>query len=479
MVVWGYSKKKKQSYPKNGNKKNGISEKILTDKKTANEDKLTNLRMLQLGLKKWGKSPALPAVYDKKTKTLKTMELEYPEEDIDPITGKVIIQPKISDEELAYRGSKDRFGKLIRVSGISPLASKEEKEKYMKLLGRQQEMLRFFINPNINPDIGENGLDKYGTFSPYTNQKIEQRLAGYFFKDRSRKPLEKGIDPDTNLPVVDVKNFNWRSLGGKKTREENNELVELLIERRDTNAENRPVRALGMPYFFQTVGGLKQGTNSLRVYGFKTQLEAEQAGLSYVMEKNKNGVERWKELLMKPYNKLLLEQLLTTKKFRTKESRQKSVEEMTVNDLTPELSFFTNNIMTDHQRVRREANIQRGKRSKDIDMKKLAELNEAEDKLKSLLQENATDKEIIKDKMARGNIRTVGKIGRLQSAREETKADILRRIRNESKSEVKSSSNKFDKPSEKTLTSIGKGLSQANEEIEKRKKKEATKEDTE
>ena len=136
MVVWGYSKKKKQSYPKNGNKKNGISEKILTDKKTANEDKLTNLRMLQLGLKKWGKSPALPAVYDKKTKTLKTMELEYPEEDIDPITGKVIIQPKISDEELAYRGSKDRFGKLIRVSGISPLASKEEKEKYMKLLGR-------------------------------------------------------------------------------------------------------------------------------------------------------------------------------------------------------------------------------------------------------------------------------------------------------------------------------------------------------
>ena len=40
MVVWGYSKKKKQSYPKNGNKKkSGISEKILT-----NEQKLSNYR---------------------------------------------------------------------------------------------------------------------------------------------------------------------------------------------------------------------------------------------------------------------------------------------------------------------------------------------------------------------------------------------------------------------------------------------------
>lgn len=461
MTKWG-RKKNGQPYPKNGKKKSGISEKILT-----NEQKLSNYRILQASRRMTGKNPVLPAVYDKEKKTLKTMEMEYPEEVLDPITGEPIVKDRPTLEELAIRGSKDKYGKIIRASGLPPMMDEKKRQEILNRAKIQKEVLRLYVN-----DVdGGTGLDRFGR--PIRgDQKLEERLAGYFFMDRSKKKLDEGVDPDTGEPTVSIKKFNWRSLGSSKTRDESMDLFNVLKEEETDYGDGKyKTRAKGIPYYFQTLGGMRAGTNALRVYGFKNQLEAEQAGLAYVNERSKKGVDRWKEILMKPYNKALLQMLLAEKKFRTRESRQKPMEEMTVNDLSPEVAFFTGDIMTNRQRTNRKYNRKRLLKEGDDYKKKMAQLEEELEKINEEKIEKENELLQTKIKSEKAETRDVGKGGKLQQRREATKENLVRMVGGQIYRQARKTKGEPIKISDKTKESIARGVGEAEDE--------ATKEDAE
>ena len=452
MTKWG-RRKNGQPYPKNGKKKkSGISEKILT-----NDQKLSNYKILQASRRMTGKNPVLP----------KGFEMEYPEEVLDPITGEPIVKDRPTLEELAIRGSKDKYGKIIRASGLPPMMDQKKRQEILNRAKIQKEVLRLYVN-----DVdGGTGLDRFGRpQSPA--QKLEERLAGYFFMDRSKKKLDEGVDPDTGEPTVSIKKFNWRSLGSSKTRDESMDLFNVLKEEETDYGDGKyKTRAKGIPYYFQTLGGMRTGTNALRVYGFKNQLEAEQAGLAYVNERNKKGVERWKEILMKPYNKALLQMLLAEKKFRTKESRQKPMEEMTVNDLSPEVAFFTGDIMTNRQRTNRKYNRKRLLKEGDDYKKKMAQLEEELEKINEEKIEKESELLQTKIKSEKAETRDVGKIGKLQQRREATKENLVRMVGGQIYRQARKTKGEPIKISDKTKESIARGVGEAEDE--------ATKEDAE
>jgi hypothetical protein len=214
-----------------------------------------------------------------------------------------------SEQDLQIRDKGDL------ASGLNPLGGKEQEKKLERAKKLQTKALTLFNAQQITQDL-------FGEESESIANPSKIRFAGFFFNNRK----------------------DWETANRPKNKEEQKVLVDLLTPKK-YGRYMMGGRILGdkfsYPFFFQTMGGL-------RVYGFRTEQEAEKAGYNYITSVNpKTGNPRWYDILKKPQNRRVLDLI------RGVIAKQKQIDRELIDDrkdINPLYVFWIDDIMENRQK---------------------------------------------------------------------------------------------------------------------------------